>query len=55
MIHKDEAGIRPVAASFAPNGPKELVGVNDQFFLVEKLQRAIALHIDGVAKITVGG
>jgi hypothetical protein len=30
-------------------------GVNDQLFLGKKLERAVALHIDGVAKIAVGG
>jgi hypothetical protein len=27
--------------------------MNDQFFLVEKLQRAVPLHIDGVSKIAL--
>jgi len=27
--------------------------MDDQFFLVEKLQRAVSLHIDGVSKIGV--
>jgi hypothetical protein len=27
--------------------------MDDQFFLIEKLQRAISLHIDGVSKIAV--
>jgi hypothetical protein len=27
--------------------------MDDQFFLVEKLQRAVPLHIDGVSKIAV--
>src|SRR6186997_2915839 len=31
------------------------VSVNDQFFLGEKLERAVAFHIDGVAKMAVGG
>jgi hypothetical protein len=29
--------------------------VNDQFFFREELERAIALHIDGVAKVAVRG
>jgi hypothetical protein len=32
-----------------------LIGVNDQFFFREELERAIALHIDRVAKIAVRG
>jgi hypothetical protein len=32
-----------------------LVGVDDQFFFREELERAIALHIDRVPKITVSG
>ena len=27
-----------------------LAGVNDQFFLGEELERAIAFHVDGIAK-----
>jgi hypothetical protein len=30
-----------------------LAGVNDQFFLGKELERAIALHVDGVAKIAI--
>ena len=30
-------------------------GVNDQLFLGKELERAIALHIDGVAEVTVLG
>jgi hypothetical protein len=32
-----------------------LVGVNDQFFFREELKRAIALDIDGIAKVAIRG
>ena len=31
----------------------ELVGVNDQIFLGEKLERTVPFHIDGVPKVAV--
>jgi hypothetical protein len=32
-----------------------LAGVNDQLFLGEELERAVALHIDGIAEVAVRG
>jgi hypothetical protein len=31
------------------------VGVDDQFFFRKELERTIALHIDGIAKIAIRG
>jgi hypothetical protein len=33
----------------------QLAGMNDEFFFVEKLQRAISFDIDGIAKVAVRG
>jgi hypothetical protein len=44
-----------MADGFVDDFRRRLVGVDDQFFFREKLQRAISFHIDGIAKVAVRG
>jgi len=37
------------------NRYQALAGADDQFFLREKLERTVALHIHGVAKVAIRG